>query len=107
MLPVKTQSVSTLILSYFFQSSVCCFNGGAGFSFTFVTMFKAILIFFVKGYQSVISPHLPMACRFHPTCSQYMIEAIVKFGPLKGVWLGLKRIGRCHPLGGSGFDPVP
>jgi len=70
-------------------------------------MLKAILIGLVKGYQNIISPHLPMACRYHPSCSQYMIEAVQKHGALKGVWLGMKRIGRCHPWGGHGFDPVP
>ncbi len=68
---------------------------------------KAMLIFFVKIYQGVLSPYLPNSCRYTPTCSQYMIEAIAKHGPLKGGWLGLKRFARCHPWGGSGADPVP
>ncbi|MEH0158055.1 membrane protein insertion efficiency factor YidD [Limibacter armeniacum] len=66
-----------------------------------------VLILFVKFYQLMISPWLPQSCRYTPTCSQYMIEAIKKHGPLKGTKLGLKRIGRCHPWGGSGYDPVP
>jgi len=70
-------------------------------------MLKFILIGLVRGYQQIISPHLPGACRYHPTCSQYMIEAIQKHGIFKGTWLGIKRIGRCHPWGGQGFDPVP
>jgi len=58
-------------------------------------------------YQHAISPYTPAACRFTPTCSEYMRQAIIKYGPFKGVWLGLKRLSRCHPWGGSGFDPVP
>jgi len=70
-------------------------------------MMKTILIGLVKVYQGVMSPYLPGACRYTPTCSQYAIEAIQKHGPLKGGWLGLKRISRCHPWGGHGYDPVP
>lgn len=66
-----------------------------------------IFILPVKIYQWVISPLLPNSCRYTPTCSQYMIEAIKKHGPIKGGWLGIKRIGRCHPWGGHGHDPVP
>lgn len=62
------------------------------------------LIFF---YQKCISPLFPSTCRFVPTCSQYAVEAIRKYGPFKGGWLALKRISRCHPWGGSGYDPVP
>jgi putative membrane protein insertion efficiency factor len=68
---------------------------------------KALLIFFVRIYQGVLSPYLPNACRYSPTCSQYMIEAVTKHGAFKGGWLGLKRFARCHPWGGSGADPVP
>jgi putative membrane protein insertion efficiency factor len=70
-------------------------------------MMKMILIGLVKVYQGAMSPYLPGACRYTPTCSQYAIEAIQKHGPLKGGWLGLKRISRCHPWGGHGYDPVP
>jgi hypothetical protein len=55
----------------------------------------------------VISPWLMPACRYTPTCAEYTIEAIRKYGALKGTWLGLKRISRCHPWGGHGHDPVP
>lgn len=68
---------------------------------------KTLLIGLVRFYQGAISPFFPNACRYSPTCSQYMIEAIRRYGAVRGTWLGLKRIGRCHPWGGSGYDPVP
>jgi putative membrane protein insertion efficiency factor len=61
----------------------------------------------IKLYKTTISPVLPMACRYTPTCSEYMIEAIKKYGAAKGTWMGLKRLSRCHPWGKSGYDPVP
>ena len=61
----------------------------------------------IKGYQHLVSPYLPNACRYNPTCSQYAIDAITKYGVFKGTYLAIKRIGSCHPWGGSGFDPVP
>ncbi|MFN9519934.1 MAG: membrane protein insertion efficiency factor YidD [Bacteroidota bacterium] len=73
---------------------------------SFKTWINAPFIALIKLYQYLISPLLPNACRYTPTCSQYSIEAITKYGPLKGMWLGLKRISRCHPWGGSGYDPV-
>ena len=66
-----------------------------------------IFIIPIKLYQILLSPLLGQSCRYHPTCSQYTIEAIEKYGPIKGIWLGIKRIARCHPWGGSGHDPVP
>ena len=66
-----------------------------------------LLILFVRIYQRFISPLTPPSCRFAPTCSQYAIEALRKYGPLKGLWLAVKRLLRCHPWGGSGYDPVP
>lgn len=66
-----------------------------------------LLILPVRFYQLCISPMLPRSCRFTPTCSQYAVEAIRKHGPLKGSWLAIRRILRCHPWGGSGYDPVP
>ncbi len=73
--------------------------------------FKKVLgnffVLLIKVYQSVISPILPSSCRYTPTCSQYGVEAIRKYGPFKGGWLTLKRIGRCNPWGGHGHDPVP
>ena len=68
---------------------------------------KKILILLVRFYQKFLSPLCPGVCRYQPTCSQYMIEAIEKHGIFKGVWLGCKRLMRCHPWGGSGYDPVP
>ncbi len=68
---------------------------------------KSIFIFPVKLYQWFISPLLGPRCRYQPTCSHYMIQAIEEWGPIKGIWLGLKRIGSCHPWGGHGHDPVP
>ena len=65
------------------------------------------LIFFVKIYQWIISPIVPQSCRYSPTCSSYMIEAIKVWGPFKGFYLGLRRIMSCHPWGGHGHDPVP
>ena len=70
-------------------------------------IFSLIFIIPIKIYQILISPLLGSNCRFTPTCSQYTIEAIQKYGPIKGGWLGFKRILRCHPWGGCGHDPVP
>lgn len=66
-----------------------------------------LLLLPVHIYRYCISPMLPPSCRFTPTCSAYAIEALRKHGPLKGSWLTLKRLLRCHPWGGSGYDPVP
>ena len=68
---------------------------------------KFIFIFFIRVYQWVISPLFPPSCRFNPTCSSYAIEAITNFGIFKGGLLAIKRIGKCHPWGGKGHDPVP
>jgi hypothetical protein len=67
---------------------------------------KLVILIFTF-YQRIISPILPNACRYHPTCSAYGIEAVKKYGAIKGSWLSLKRIGRCSPWGGHGIDPVP
>ncbi len=68
---------------------------------------KQLLILFVRGYQVVLSPHLPASCRYYPTCSHYAIEALGKHGAFRGGWLAVKRIARCHPFRPGGFDPVP
>ena len=67
----------------------------------------APFVLLIKFYQLCISPLTPPSCRYTPTCSQYALEAFRKYGPFKGFWLSLKRILRCHPWGGSGYDPVP
>ncbi len=64
-------------------------------------------ILLIRFYQTAISPYTPAACRFSPTCSSYSLEALQVHGLLKGSWLAIKRIGKCHPWGGSGYDPVP
>jgi len=70
-------------------------------------MLSRLLIGLVKLYQKYLSPLLGNNCRYTPTCSEYMIEAIRIHGALKGTWMGLCRIARCNPFGGSGYDPVP
>ena len=71
------------------------------------TILISPLLLLVKIYQWFISTILPASCRYSPTCSHYMIEALKVWGPVKGTWLGLKRIASCHPRGGNGYDPVP
>lgn len=65
-----------------------------------------LLIFFIRIYQKCLSPILPGRCRFYPSCSQYWIDALKKYGLLKGVWRGLKRISKCHPWHPGGYDPA-
>ena len=69
-------------------------------------MIKRFFIGIVKGYQYLISPLLGQNCRYTPTCSEYSIQAIEKYGIFKGIWLSIKRISKCHPWGGSGHDPL-
>jgi putative membrane protein insertion efficiency factor len=64
-------------------------------------------IFLIIFYQRAISPLLPTRCRYTPTCSAYTLESIKEWGLFRGIWLGIKRIGRCHPCGGWGYDPLP
>jgi putative membrane protein insertion efficiency factor len=61
----------------------------------------------VRAYRLVLSPWVGMHCRYHPTCSAYALEALARHGALRGAWLAARRIGRCHPWGGSGIDEVP
>lgn len=68
---------------------------------------RRIFLLPVFFYKSFISPLFPPVCRFTPTCSQYAVEAVMKYGIFKGSWLAIKRICRCRPGGGSGYDPVP
>ncbi len=69
--------------------------------------FSFIFILIIKAYRTFISPLLAPSCRYIPTCSEYGLQAIKKYGPFKGGWLTVKRISRCHPWGGHGYDPVP
>ncbi len=71
------------------------------------TILSHLVLFPVRVYQWVISPLFPATCRHTPTCSTYTIEAVKEWGPLKGIWLGTKRLAKCHPWGTSGYDPVP
>lgn len=68
---------------------------------------KYLALALIRFYQKFISPALPPACRFYPTCSHYSYQAIEKYGLIKGGWLAVKRIGRCHPFHPGGYDPVP
>lgn len=70
-------------------------------------MIKKVFIGIIRFYQIVISPLTPPTCRFYPTCSHYGLEAINRFGPIKGSWLTIKRIVKCQPFHPGGFDPVP
>ncbi|MFN3918332.1 MAG: membrane protein insertion efficiency factor YidD [Flavobacteriales bacterium] len=69
--------------------------------------FIVLAIFPVRVYQWVISPLFPSSCRYEPTCSQYMAEAMSEWGVLRGWWMGIRRLARCHPWGGCGYDPIP
>ena len=68
---------------------------------------SGIMIILVRFYQRAISPLFPSSCRYTPTCSHYTVEALQKHGPFKGGYLGIRRILKCHPWGGEGYDPVP
>lgn len=70
-------------------------------------MLTKIVSGFIRFYQIVISPLKPPTCRFYPTCSHYGLEAVQRFGPVKGIWLTVKRIVKCHPFHPGGMDPVP
>ena len=68
---------------------------------------RTILLVLIRFYQLVISPLLPVSCRFAPSCSHYAVDALTRFGVFRGSWMAAKRICRCHPWGDAGFDPVP
>ncbi len=67
---------------------------------------RLVILALIGGYQRWLSPLLPSSCRFHPTCSEYMRQAVERHGAARGVWMGLKRLARCQPLCAGGFDPV-
>ncbi len=66
-----------------------------------------ILLVLIKAYQYLISPMLGPSCRFTPTCSEYAVQALNRYGAVKGFWLSIKRVGRCHPWHDGGYDPLP
>jgi putative membrane protein insertion efficiency factor len=68
---------------------------------------RRLLATLIRGYQRFLSPALPPSCRFHPSCSQYALDAVTRHGALKGTWLTARRLARCHPFNPGGFDPVP
>jgi uncharacterized protein len=68
---------------------------------------KHFIVFLIKAYQILISPLFAGSCRFYPSCSEYAVESVRRFGSLKGSWMAIRRIGRCHPWHPGGFDPVP
>ena len=68
---------------------------------------RRLLAALIRAYQRFLSPTLPPSCRFHPSCSQYALEAVTRYGALKGSWLAARRLARCHPFHPGGFDPVP
>jgi len=79
----------------------------ASSSFAPLRLFSATALLLLRFYKRTISPLLPPMCRFEPTCSVYMMQAIEKHGLGRGLWLGMRRLGRCHPFNPGGWDPVP
>ena len=74
---------------------------------SFARATERLMLGLIRAYQLTLSPWLGRQCRYTPTCSAYAAEAIRRFGPRRGAWLALKRLGRCHPWGAAGYDPVP
>jgi putative membrane protein insertion efficiency factor len=72
-----------------------------------VSILSRLAVLMIRGYQVTLSPLLPSACRYQPTCSAYAIEAVERYGALRGGWMGARRILRCHPFARGGYDPVP
>jgi putative membrane protein insertion efficiency factor len=72
-----------------------------------VSILARLAVLMIRGYQVTLSPLLPSACRYQPSCSAYAIEAVERHGALKGSWMGARRILRCHPFARGGYDPVP
>ena len=67
---------------------------------------RKLIVAILRFYQWALSPLLPSACRYYPSCSEYMRQAVEKYGPVRGVWMGIKRVARCHPFHQGGLDPV-
>jgi len=72
-----------------------------------VSIFARVAVLMIRGYQVTLSPLLPSACRYQPTCSAYTLEAVERYGAMRGGWMGMRRILRCHPFARGGYDPVP
>ena len=72
-----------------------------------VSLAGRLLIGAIRAYQAAFAPHAAGACRFHPSCSAYAHEAVIRHGAVRGAWLAVRRLARCRPFGASGFDPVP
>ncbi len=72
-----------------------------------MSIFARLAVLLIRGYQVTLSPLLPSACRYQPTCSAYTIEAVERYGAVRGTWMGARRILRCHPFARGGYDPVP
>ncbi len=68
---------------------------------------RSLVLLLIRGYRYFVSPLFPPRCRFYPTCSQYTLEAVERYGVVRGLWLGLKRILKCHPFHPGGYDPLP
>jgi uncharacterized protein len=68
---------------------------------------RSVALFLLRCYKRFVSPLLPPMCRFEPSCSVYTMQAVEKYGTLRGIWLGMRRLGRCHPFNPGGWDPVP
>lgn len=73
----------------------------------FISFPKRAVLLLIRGYQRTISLVLPPACRYEPSCSRYAYQAVERHGAIRGTWLAVRRLARCHPWGGSGYDPVP
>ena len=99
--------LSGVVVALVFRASPKTSSGGMSSEAGLKGLLRKIFLIPVYFYRIFISPLTPPSCRYTPTCSQYMVEAVLKYGIFKGGWLGVKRILRCHPWGGSGYDPVP